>query len=169
MCRFMFLAAAGLLASQAIAGPSEGEPAPDFAISGLTATSLRGLRDRARIFILFAPAGRSLGIQAMKWNAQRQHLDEPGVAAGLAERQVIVVVVSDGKEIWPPAPAFVRPTGDHAKVRADYRVAEGQFLAVLVGKDGEVKQANAHPLTAAELFAIIDAMPMRRQEMKPGK
>lgn len=169
MCRFVLLAVAGLLAGQAIAGPSEGEPAPDFAISGSNGTSLRGLRDRARVFILFAPAGRALGIQSMKWNAQRQHLGELGVAAGLAERQVIVVVVSNGKEIWPPAPAFVRPTGDHTKIRADYQVPEDQFLAVLVGKDGEVKQASAHPVTAAELFAIIDAMPMRRQEMKPGK
>ncbi len=40
------------------------------------------------------------------------------------------------------------------------------FEAVLVGKDGGEKLRSADPIGPDRLFAIIDAMPMRRQEMR---
>ena len=40
------------------------------------------------------------------------------------------------------------------------------FEAVLVGKDGGEKLHSPDPLTPERLFEIIDAMPMRRQEMR---
>ena len=40
------------------------------------------------------------------------------------------------------------------------------FEAVLVGKDGGEKLRATTPLTSERLFEIIDAMPMRRQEMR---
>jgi hypothetical protein len=59
------------------------------------------------------------------------------VAAELAERDVEIVRV-------PGAPTF--------RVR-------------LVGKDGGVKLDSARPVATAEVFALIDAMPMRRAEV----
>ena len=151
----------------AAGAPPEGQPAPNFELLNATSSTLRGLKDRARVVIIFAPAGHSLGIQGMKWNAQRQFFDGAGVAAGLAERDVVVVAVSDSKDSWAPGLKVARPAeGTAAAVRAVYGVGEGQFLAVLVGKDGEVKQVSAQPFTAPQLFAIIDAMPMRQQESK---
>lgn len=38
------------------------------------------------------------------------------------------------------------------------------FQVRLVGKDGGVKYSSKEALTAAQLFALIDAMPMRRAE-----
>src|SRR5260221_6465990 len=136
---------AWLSASSILAAPTVEQPAPNFTLLGACAPSLGALRDRARVVILFAPAGKALGIQGMKWNAQRQFLEEAGVAAGLAQRQVVVVVVSDGKEAWPRDLTVVRPAGDAAKIRADYHVGEGQCLAVLVGVSGNVNKTSAQP------------------------
>ena len=47
-----------------------------------------------------------------------------------------------------------------------------QFAAVLIGKDGGVKQKSSRPTLPADLFGTVDQMPMRREEMrrtKPGK
>jgi hypothetical protein len=40
----------------------------------------------------------------------------------------------------------------------------GEFSTFLVGKDGTVKLATRQPISTGELFAIIDAMPMRAAE-----
>ena len=45
------------------------------------------------------------------------------------------------------------------------RTGAPAFRVRLVGKDGGVKLDQATPLEAATLFALIDAMPMRRAEM----
>ena len=43
------------------------------------------------------------------------------------------------------------------------------FSVVLIGKDGGEKLRRATPLSPDELFAIVDAMPMRRAEMRGQK
>ncbi len=169
MRRFRLVLLAGLITAQAMAAPPVDQPAPNFALQDAPAPNLHGLRNEARVVILFGPAGKAQGIQGMKWNAQRTFFSDPATVAGLVERKVMVVVVSDSRETWPQALTVARAIGDLAKVRADYHVPEGQFLAVLVGQDGEVKSASAQPFQAGPLFALIDAMPMRRQELKDGK
>ncbi len=64
---------------------------------------------------------------------------------------------------------LVEAVGDGAQARALRKalgVNSGRFAAVLVGKDGEAKLRAAHPLDAAALLPLIDAMPMRREEMR---
>ena len=43
------------------------------------------------------------------------------------------------------------------------------FSVVLIGKDGGEKLRRDSFLTTRDLFAIVDAMPMRRAEMKKGR
>lgn len=43
------------------------------------------------------------------------------------------------------------------------------FSVVLIGKNGGEKLRRATPLSPEELFAIVDAMPMRRAEMRGQK
>ena len=43
------------------------------------------------------------------------------------------------------------------------------FSVVLIGKDGGEKLRRTTPLSSEELFAIVDAMPMRRAEMRERK
>jgi len=40
------------------------------------------------------------------------------------------------------------------------------FHAILIGKDGGVKGRWDSPVDMDALFGLIDAMPMRRQEMR---
>ena len=40
------------------------------------------------------------------------------------------------------------------------------FAVVLIGKDGGIKLRRSRPVAPAELFALVDQMPMRRQEMR---
>ncbi len=40
------------------------------------------------------------------------------------------------------------------------------FTAVLIGKDGGVKEKSSRPIPPADLFGTVDKMPMRRQEMR---
>ena len=42
----------------------------------------------------------------------------------------------------------------------------GRFTIVLIGKDGGEKIRQESPVDLKEIFAIIDSMPMRQQEMK---
>jgi hypothetical protein len=64
---------------------------------------------------------------------------------------------------------LVEAVGDGANARAlrqTLGIGGRGFAAVLVGKDGGAKLRASHPLDAAELFPVIDAMPMRRQEIR---
>ena len=48
-----------------------------------------------------------------------------------------------------------------------YKVdSQTEFTVILLGKDGGEKLRTQKLLTANKLFALIDAMPMRRQEMQ---
>ena len=40
------------------------------------------------------------------------------------------------------------------------------FEILLVGKDGGVKLRSPAPVSTRDLFALIDAMPMRQREMR---
>jgi hypothetical protein len=44
--------------------------------------------------------------------------------------------------------------------------ATGNFTIILTGKDGGEKYRSMKPITLKKLYAIIDAMPMRRQEIR---
>lgn len=50
-----------------------------------------------------------------------------------------------------------------------YGVKPGQFTVILIGKDGTEKYRTNKLLKPVELFAIIDAMPMRKAEMRKTK
>jgi hypothetical protein len=81
---------------------------------------------------------------------------------GLEERDVVVLKVA-GDTVRP---LFGAVDSLDAKTLANDLSAPppGEFMAFLVGKDGTVKLAIGQPISAAELFTIIDAMPMRAGE-----
>ena len=47
-----------------------------------------------------------------------------------------------------------------------YSIKPNEFIILLIGKDGTEKYRTTEWLSAAKLFALIDAMPMRKSEMK---
>ncbi|SFE38903.1 DUF4174 domain-containing protein [Roseivivax sediminis] len=95
-----------------------------------------------RPVLLFADADTDAA-----YAAQRAAL--AAAAPGLADRDIVVLTDTD-----PQARGALRA-----------RFAPEGFLMVLVGKDGGVKRTETAPISADDLFATIDAMPMRRREM----
>lgn len=49
-----------------------------------------------------------------------------------------------------------------------YGLRKGDFGIILIGKDGTVKLRLSTVLEASKLFSVIDAMPMRKREMREG-
>ena len=55
---------------------------------------------------------------------------------------------------------------DAAGLRDKFSVSSGTFTMILVGKDGGVKMKEESLVDLSDVFSLIDAMPMRRIEMK---
>ncbi len=109
-----------------------------------------------RVLLVFSPHGGHAD-----YRRQVELLAEAG--EGLRERDLTVVeafadggVVIDGQAREFSASSLYRR----------FAVERDAFRAILLGKDGTVKLDSDDAVTSAELFALIDAMPMRRLEMQ---
>jgi hypothetical protein len=107
------------------------------------------LRWKQRVLLLFPGEARE------PWQAQLQSLERARPA--LAERDVLVLIVGEkvGKDARVP---------DAREARARWKVASGEGAAVLIGKDGGEKWRSPLPAPLEDLYPVIDAMPMRKQE-----
>ena len=107
---------------------------------------LDAYRWRSRVLVLSAPDPDDPDLRA-----QRAALGP--MRGGAAERDLVVLeAVGDGAEA--------------RALRAHLSLPAGEFRAVLVGKDGGAKLTEAAPIPPEKLFATIDAMPMRRGEIR---
>jgi Domain of unknown function (DUF4174) len=99
-----------------------------------------------RVLVVVAP-----GRQNDKAQAQRRAFEQ--ATAGMAERDVVLLDA----------------TGDDDRsrtIRKHLSVGNDAFKVLLVGKDGNTAVSSEQPLSADDLFRRIDAMPMRRGEMR---
>ncbi len=51
-------------------------------------------------------------------------------------------------------------------LRKKFDLARGAFAVILVGKDGGIKLNRQDQTQLKDIFALIDAMPMRQEEMR---
>ena len=51
-------------------------------------------------------------------------------------------------------------------LRNKFEVPKGRFAVILVGKDGGIKLERQDDTRLEDIFALIDSMPMRREEMR---
>jgi hypothetical protein len=107
---------------------------------------LEAYRWRARVLVVSAPDAADAGLRA-----QRAAL---GPLRGDLAARDLVVLEAVGDDSTARA------------LRATLGLPSGAFRAVLVGKDGGAKLTSAEPIPPQRLFATIDAMPMRREEMR---
>ncbi|MEM1212295.1 MAG: DUF4174 domain-containing protein [Planctomycetota bacterium] len=119
-------------------------------------SSLRGERWRSRPVLVFAGTGHD-GLR----DAQLRLLD--AASDGVRERDIVVYVVdADGVTRGGETLA-----GDSDGLRSRYGIAADGWAVVLIGKDGGEKlRVTEGALETELLFAVIDAMPMRRAEMR---
>ena len=137
-----------LLAASAALGPILAAPE--------AAEAMSTYRWKNRPLFVFAPSTASPDFV-------RQQAALAGRSAGLRERDMVVIAVIGDRV----TARFGRTPGlSAAAMRRRYGVPDGAFRAVLVGKDGGVKISAGSPISTRRLFSTIDAMPMRRQEMR---
>lgn len=132
---------------------------PIGAASAMTASPFDGSR---RIIVIAAGS-----VDAPPVSEQRVELMKHVPAMNERDMVVFVTLPDNSVEaVYGPAPT-------PAEVRAFLRrnpmsedEVASRFTVLLVGKDGSVKLRSASPVRAEDLFTLIDAMPMRRKEMK---
>ncbi len=115
---------------------------------------LSAYRDKNRVLVVFASAPQDVAYQEQTklWQGEK---------AGFEDRQIMVV------------PVFANAKGTPPKVQESllplmkkYGVGPDDFAVVLIGKDGHDAYHASKPTAASALYAVIDAMPMRRAEIK---
>jgi hypothetical protein len=119
-------------------------------------STLAGLRDRARPLLIFGPEPGDSRMQA-QLSILRDN------AAEAADRDLVAIAL--------PAtgvpPTETRLTADDAAAaRRRFHVKAGEFVVILVGKDGGEKLRSDKPIAFERLRSVVDAMPMRKEEMK---
>lgn len=83
----------------------------------------------------------------------------------LAERDMLVIAVA-GDSVSVPFGAM-EASASAGELRRAYAVpADASFTLILIGKDGGEKLRREKPVPAGDVFALIDAMPMRRSEAR---
>jgi hypothetical protein len=119
--------------------------------------SMSTFRWQKRPLLLFAEDERDerLRRQLSAVEATRDRFDE---------RDMVLIVILSAGISRAEARALTTDDADH--LRASYGVEGRAFALRLVGKDGGVKRQSRDVVPMETLYALIDAMPMRREEMR---
>jgi hypothetical protein len=139
-----------------------------FVLATVIAWSIIGDRDalsmdlnqyrwKNRLLFIFAPDdGHSL-----LRNLESDLVAQPGE---VSERDLIVLKIIEN------GPSFMAETRldpqTAANIRAKFKASHERFTCILVGKDGGIKLRRNDPVRLLDIFELIDAMPMRQQEMR---
>ncbi len=113
--------------------------------AGAAPDPLSGLHWRKRVLLVAAPSAADAGLLA-----QRALLEQ--MRRGADERDLALVEA-------------VGRTPEADALRRRFGLDPSRFRVLLIGKDGGAKLSSTTPLGPDRLFPVIDAMPMRQEEM----
>lgn len=129
------------------------------------AQALATFVDKNRILLVFAPTDQDPRLRE-QLNLLSHH------AKDMKDRDLILItILSPSGETTPPdtlrtPPRPVLSDAEQLSIRHRFRVPPAEFAAILLGKDGGEKLRSSTPVSCNGLNRTIDAMPMRRQEMR---
>ena len=119
--------------------------------------ALSRYRWQKRLLFLFAPTSSDPGLQTLRAELHQS-------AREVRERDLVVFVIlaegqsyQNGREL---------SSQDVQTLRQRFGISPRATAVVLVGKDGGVKLQRPGPVALADIFALIDSMPMRQQEKR---
>lgn len=129
-----------------------------FVTTQMNAQSLDQYRWKNRLVVLIAS---SIDDPLLEKQLEIFRLDP----AGLAERKLKVIQLSGGQIRYgfDEQSTWKKSEND---LYQDLKSTDENFEAILLGLDGGEKLRDQKALTLDRLFAIIDAMPMRRSELR---
>ena len=120
---------------------------------------LSDFRWKNRLILLFSPSKDD-----SSYKNQKNRFDS--LENELADRDLIVF------HVYPNAGCYQSSKINQSsaqKLRKYYGIEPKQSTVLLIGKDGGVKLQEEMPIEAAQIFALIDKMPMRIREMEMKK
>lgn len=117
------------------------------------------LRWKKRVLLVFSPSESNPSLQV-----QREQLASHG--EGVGERDLKIVYILEHADKRKTGIDSNRVLDENGPIRSRFGIESGLFQVLLIGKDGTVKLRSSDPVSAEDIFALIDSMPMRRQEMK---
>jgi hypothetical protein len=83
---------------------------------------------------------------------------------GVSDRDLVVFEIFETGQSFMDSTQIDSQTAEG--IRREFDVPLGRFTVILVGKDGGVKLRVNDPVQLGDIFGLIDAMPMRQQEMR---
>ena len=114
-------------------------------------------RWKKRLVLVFAASAEDSSYQ-------RQKNEFEGKLHELADRDIIVIELpKSGKSTIGEQPLTDK---QQSFLRGEFKVPVGDFAFILIGKDGTVKLRSNQTVLSGDIFALIDSMPMRREEMR---
>jgi len=131
-----------------------------FAGKDVLSMDLNQFQWKNRLLFIFAPRDDDSSYRALHSEISTQRGE-------VSERDLVVF------SIFEIGPSFMETTriasGVAKAIRNKFAAPLGRFSCILVGKDGGVKLRQEAPIKLMDIFALIDAMPMRREEMRQKK
>jgi hypothetical protein len=111
--------------------------------------TLREYRWKKRVLLLAAPTAEQADFKTQKvlLNTEKAEMDA---------RDFVVLEVFYNQ---------ISATDQHFLAKK-IGASSPQFAAVLIGKDGGVKEKSSRPIPPADLFGTVDKMPMRQAEIQ---
>ena len=130
-----------------------------FGISKITAQDLSEHRWESRLLLV-------LSDNFENDNYQKQISELKSYPAGLEERRLLIYRVERGffikglesDKLWASEALY-----------RQFKKSSAETEVVLIGLDGGVKLRQDNFLSCEKLFAVIDAMPMRRNELRQDR
>jgi hypothetical protein len=116
--------------------------------NGAKAAPLDQFRWKNRVLVVVAPLGDHA--------AEEQRRIYNSAVKGMSERAIVLNEALDGSE-------------RSRQIRSWLSADGGRFQVFLVGKDGNTAISSDKPVSADYLFGRVDAMPMRRDEMRRAR
>ena len=122
--------------------------------------TLKAMRNCYRPVLVFAPAATNASFKAQQLLLE-QYADD------MMDRDLLYVpILAQPAHFAKPldAPYVVPATAELKAMRERFHIGESAFVVILVGKDGGEKFRSLKPVSVLKLDALVDAMPMGRQE-----
>lgn len=109
-----------------------------------------------RVILVFSPG--------LNERHQQQLAELDRARPGVLDRDLVIISLFSKSGYGPNKEPL--EAQDQLSLKQEYITPGDDFRFLLIGKDGGVKLDRTEIVTTSELFAVIDKMPMRKNEMK---
>ena len=110
-----------------------------------------------RLLLIFAPSDESLPLISMQRSLTDNRLQ-------VEDRDLVVFkILEAGESTMDSKPINLQTV---QRLQEKFTITRGRFTVILIGKDGGIKLKRSEQTSLKDIFVLIDAMPMRQEEMR---